>query len=358
MKDKSNRKANGQEADASIHGDGAPPHSERSEPAPGPLSGVLSPAQSGSIFEMQTGLFNLGRNRARESGTTESRREDVLALTEHARAMAKQTYRDKYNPKQNVHDAMHEVEYRRALARREESEKAEAHAAANLRDADVQLAKSPKAGEKPAPHLLLIAAFIVAITLTVAPTLHDALFYTLGDEMLAWFASILSAAFVGGMLTLAILSGRRSTWTWVGVGAGLLLGAGLSAVRLSSAQGAGEAWFAIGLTVVEMAAVLLLEWLASGLRNSEDEWRLKHVVETEAIDARDAAQADLERWQARIKQLNDAITAKIAFVEDRHHRNIHIGELEAVAIKAVLDGYNAGIAENIGRVRSVARREE
>ncbi len=358
MRDKKIHKTNGHEADASKPKNGAPPDRERIEPDTGALTGVVSPAQSGSIFEMQTGLFNLGRNRARESGTTESRREDVLALTEHARAMARQTYRDKYDPKQNAHDAMHEAEYRRDLVRRDEAEKAEAHAAANLRDADIKLARTPKAGDKPTAHLLLVAAFIVAITLTVAPTLHDALFSTLGDEMLAWFASMLSAAFVGGMLTLAILGGRRSTWTWVGVGAGLLLGAGLGAVRLSSAQGAGEVWFAIGLTVVEMAAVLLLEWLASGLRNSEDEWQIKHAAETGAMAARDAAQADLDRWKARIRELNDAIASKIAFVEDRHHRNIHIAELEAVAIKAVLDGYNAGIAENIGRVRGVARREE
>jgi hypothetical protein len=72
---------------------------------------------------MQTGLFHLGRNRALQSGTTEPRSEDILALKDHARAMAKQTYRDKYDPVQNVHDAMHETEYRRDLAQREEAEK-------------------------------------------------------------------------------------------------------------------------------------------------------------------------------------------------------------------------------------------
>ena len=114
--------------------------------------------------------------------------------------------------------------------------------------------------------------------------------------------------------------------------------------------------FALGLTVVEIAAVLLLEWLASGLRTSEAEWSLRHAAENEAIAGRDASQADLTRWQTRIKELGGAIASKIAFVEDRHNRNIHIAELEAVAIKAVLDGNNAGIAENVGRVRGVSRR--
>jgi hypothetical protein len=163
---------------------------------------------------------------------------------------------------------------------------------------------------------------------------------------------------VGAMLTLAILSGRRTTWTWIGVAAGVTLGLGLGAIRLASAEGAAEALFAFSLTIVEIAAVLLLEWLASGLRTNEAAWFVRHSAESEATASRDAAQADLTSGQVRIKELSEAIAAKIAFVEDRHNRNIHIAELEAVAIKAVLDGYNAGIAGNLGRIRGVARREE
>ncbi len=326
---------------------------------PDPLNGVLSNVQGGgSVFEMQTGLFNLGRNRALHSGNTEPRPEDSLALTDHARAMAKQTYRDKYDPVQNVHDAMHETEYRRDLAQREEAEKAEQHAAANLRDAEIKLARTPKAGPKPCAHPWLVAAFIVAIMVSVAPTLHDSIFLTIGDDLLNWFGSCLSAAFIGIMLTLAILSGRRTKWTWFGVAAGVILGLGLGAVRLSAANGVGEAMVAIGLTVMEIGAVLLLEWLASGLRTSEAEWLPIHRAETGAIAGRDAAQSDLTRWQARVKELDESIAAKIAFVEDRHTRNIHLPELEAVAIKAVLDGYNAGISQNIGRLRGVIRRTE
>ena len=51
-----------------------------------------------------------------------------------------------------------------------------------------------------------------------------------------------------------------------------------------------------------------------------------------------------------------AIGQKIACFEDRAHRNLHSPELEVVAIKAVLDGYNAGIAENIGRQRGAIPR--
>jgi hypothetical protein len=334
------------------------PKNGNAQSPPDHLNGVVSPIQGGLVLEMQTGLHKLGRNRALDSGTTEPRPEDILALTEHARAMARQTYRDKYDPSQNVHDAMHETEYRRDLAQREEAEKAEQHAAANLRDAEAKLARTPKAGPKPRAHALLVPSFIVAIMISVAPTLHDGIFLTVGDDLLNWFGSCVSAAFIGAMLTLAILSGRRTKWPWIGVAAGVALGLGLGAVRLSAASGASEAMVAAGLTIMEIGAVLLLEWLASGLRTSEAEWLPRHSVETEMIAARGASQSDLERWHVRVKELGDSITGKIAFVADRHNRNIHLPELEAVAIKAVLDGYNAGMAENIGRLRGVPTRAQ
>jgi hypothetical protein len=270
--------------------------------------------------------------------------------------MARETYRDRFDPSANAHDRMHQAEYERTIDQRKESEKGEKHALANLRDTETNLARTPKAGTKPAAPPVVVGAFIVTIMLTVAPTLHDAVFLTVGDDLLEWFFASGCAAFVGTMLTLAILNGRRTIWTWVGVGAGVIVAVGLCAVRLARAEGAGDVVMGIGLTIVEIAAVLLLEWLASGLREKEAEWDVKHDAESQAIAQVDAAKADLTRWQTRIKELGDAIASKIAFVEDRHNRNIHIAELEAVAIKAVLDGYNAGIAENIGRVRGVVRR--
>lgn len=331
-------------------------HEERGNFPARSLEDVLAGQSSSSVFQMQTGLFHHGRNRAINSGTTEPRPEDIRALEDHARAMARDVYRDRYDPSQNAHDAMHQAEHERSLTQREDAEKTEQHAIANLRDAESNLAQAPKAGPKPAAHPLVEAAFIIVISLTVAPTLHDSIFQTLSDDLLAWFGSWVSAACVGGMLTLAILRGRRTEWTWIGLVAGVMLGIGLSAVRIAFAEGAGEVMFAIGLTIVEIAAVLLLEWLASGLRIRDAEWSVRHTAESEAVGARDAAQADLTRWQTRLRGLTETIARQIAFVEDRHNRNIHIAELEAVAIKAVLDGYNAGIAENVGRIRGVPRR--
>ena len=322
-----------------------------------PLDNVLSRSVSGPILEMQTGLFALGLNRARQSGTTEPRPDDIRSLEPHARAMARETYRDKFDPKQNVHDRMMESEYQKLLSDRSAAEDTERHAAANVRDAEDNLARTPKAGSKPTVHPLLVVAAILVIAVTVAPTIHDFLFHTL-DDLLAWFLAFVNSGFVGALIAWAILSGRRTAWRWLGMASGIAMGLGLGILRLSSARETSEVLFAIGFTTVEIGVVVLLEWFALGLHHSEVQWNLRLTPELEAIAHRDNAHAELSRCQARIKELNQAVSEKILYVEDRHNRNFNVTELEAVAVKAVLDGYNAGIAENIGRVRGVARRIE
>lgn len=321
---------------------------------PSPLDNVLSPDQeTDPLLQMQTGLFELGHNRSRLSGAAKPDANDMRSLEEHARSIARDTYRDAFDPEKFAHDRMHQAEFERLRQQREEIEQGVAHVQANVHESELTLAATPKAGPKPEAGGWLAAAFIVAITVTVAPTLHDFLFFTVPDQMLAWFGSSLCAGFIASMLTLAILSGRRTKWTWAGVVAGIVVGLGLGALRLSSAQGPAELLFAVGLTIVEVSAVLLLEWLASGLRTREADWQVLKLAEDKATAARDAELVDFERRQKQLQKVNDSIGQKIAYVEDRAHRCVHLPELEAVAIKAVLDGYNAGINENLGRVRGV-----
>jgi hypothetical protein len=324
-------------------------------PEPHPLDNVLAPSMGESIVTINSGLFNMGRNRALQSGTTEPLQEDIAALESHARAVAQETYRDKYDPTKFTHDRMTEVEYEKLIADRRAVESAEGEAAANARDAEERLAQTPKAGDKPVVRMFLVILAALVIALTVAPTLHDFIFRTLDDDLLAHFFSFLSAGCVGALITWAILSGRRTTWRWAGLLAGIVLGIGLGIVRLSAVEGTTEVLFGIGLTVVELSVVLLLEWYALGLRAAEDEWKARQDIELVAIATADAARSEHSRRVERLQKINDAIVEKISHVEERHHRN-DVARLEAAAVKAVLDGYNAGIAENRGHVIGVTRR--
>src|ERR1022692_5050883 len=102
-----------------------------------PLDNVVTAdsTRRGTVLEMQTGLFELGHNRAKGSGTTEPIPEDLKALEDHAQAMARDTYRDAFDPAIHHQDAMHKAEFDRDVATRDQSQKGEAHATANLRDA-------------------------------------------------------------------------------------------------------------------------------------------------------------------------------------------------------------------------------
>jgi hypothetical protein len=321
-----------------------------------PLEKVVgdSPAK-GTVLQMETGLFEHGLTRARMSGATKPVADDQKALEEHACTMARKTYCDGFDPRKHPHDKVREDEYQHHLEERTEAQKGTSHARANLRDADNNLAKTPKAGEAPAPNPWLVAAAIITINISIAPTLHDRFFYTLGDDLLAWLVSLIGAGFVAALLTLAIITGRKTIVHWIGLAAGIGVGIALAVIRLSTAENTGECMFALGLTIFEVAAVLLLEFAASGLRDAEDKWTPARKSEDEAIKLRDAAQGDLNRWTSRLEEINKAIRDHIGYVEDRATRNLQVSELEAVAMKAVLDGYNAGITENLGRILGVRR---
>ncbi len=323
-----------------------------------PLNGVVAdyPA-NGAILQLQTGLFELGRNRARLGGATKPVPEGQQALEEHARATARETHRDKFDPDQHPHDKVRHEEYQHRLAQRSEAQQGLSHAMARLRDADMDLAKTPKAGDEPTANPWVLAASIIAITLSVAPTLHDRFFFTLGDDLLAWLVSLVGAGFVSALLALAIIAARRSVARWGGLAAGVGVGIALGVIRLSTAENGGEWMFAVGLTIFEIAAVLLLEWVASGFRETEDKWMQAKRVEDEAVQLRDAARTNAARWTSQLEDIHKAVRDHIAYVEDRSSRNLQVSELEAVAVKAVLDGYNAGISENLGRILGVWRAQ-
>src|SRR2546428_1480832 len=128
-----------------------------------PLENVFSPApHTDALLQMQTGLFELGRNRSKLSGTAKPIPADICSLEEHARSIARDTYRDQFDPEKNAHDRMHHAEYERLLELRDEVARGVAHATANVHESEMAFATTPKAGAKPEANGWLTAAFIVA----------------------------------------------------------------------------------------------------------------------------------------------------------------------------------------------------
>jgi len=76
------------------------------------IGGSASAAdQSGFDLHILTGLLHHGKNRALSSGATEVIASDIEALEEHARAIARETFRQKFDPNMHHHDRLEQAEY-------------------------------------------------------------------------------------------------------------------------------------------------------------------------------------------------------------------------------------------------------
>jgi hypothetical protein len=115
------------------------------------------------------------------------------------------------------------------------------------------------------------------------------------------------------------------------------------------AQTIEEYAFAIGLSLLEVFAVLMLDWVAKGLRAGHREWTEYQQIIAPATEEVRAARSDLQPWEQRLSSLSDAIQRHIAYVEERWIRHHKIADFELAAVKTIVDGYDQGIAENKGR---------
>lgn len=208
------------------------------------------------------------------------------------------------------------------------------------------------------PPLALPIAAVVAIMITTAPTLHDFVF-VMSDNFLSWMLSLLSGL-LGLLITLMILgdtdtSGQRSATNRIGLYAGILMGLALGALRIKGATGFGDYIFAAAMTVLEIGIVLALEGIVTSRRATRRDWLARKAIADQANAKLEMAKAHLQRCKERVKGLNDAVNAHINYVEEREFRYSRIDEIEATALKAVRDGYHAGVAQNRGRILGVGR---
>jgi hypothetical protein len=200
----------------------------------------------------------------------------------------------------------------------------------------------------------------MVIAITVAPTLHDFVFSTIEDDLTTWFLSLLSGGFLGALIAWGILgsfsvTGRRTAAGWAGLAAGLTITVGLGIFRVSGTQNADEFVLAVALTLVETGVVVLAEWVAGGLRESYREWLIRQAAINEATARVEAARAEHKRCLGSSENIRKGIAEHIDYVEERELRHLSIKELEAAAVKAILDGYHDGIAANRGHVIGTRR---
>lgn len=321
--------------------------------------------EQGPLIRFQSGLLAHGSERAVESGALEPRAEDLSALEEHAKAMACDAYRDKYDPAANPNDRLREDRFLHASKRRLVVAEAIEHAQVAFAQREDDLSQVPSATSKPEVAIILAFGAVLILALTVAPTLRDFLFDSLEDEVLAWTASFGAALGFGlflawvtlgsaGAADLSETTGEKSGRNKVLIG-GAVVTVGLGVWRLSAAEAWSDYATAAALTALELGVILLLDWFASEHRKHLAAWQRRHDTRAAGEAAVAAIASDLKRRENELAKLEAEIEAHIEYVEDRTLRNLSIDELIKAATTAVRDGYNGGIAANRGRTRGGRR---
>jgi hypothetical protein len=309
------------------------------------------PAAVGSdadpTLRLHTTLFDLGNQRALDRGSPEPDAREIEVLTEHARAMAREAAGAEYNPETNPDDRMREQAHAKDLHDRGDIELALKHAEARLRDREEEAGKHPL-GEEPCPPPVAVYLIAAIISVSCWPSLHDMLVAVMKGGMTTWIASGVVSFVIGYGVAWCMIETYRwpssATWAFAGLLGGIGVGIALALVRLSVAEGSGEIILCLGLTILELSAVVLGEVVGRAIRREYGLWKATLTLAEKAQSEVDAATRNRDQAKRALDEVNSKIEAHTAYVTRRARHWAQREALEAAAVKAVVDGYHAGLA--------------
>jgi hypothetical protein len=190
------------------------------------------------------------------------------------------------------------------------------------------------------------------------PTLYDQFFSEL--ETAGRLLSFALGAAAGAALAWALVHRdphrERTVWSHVGLLGSVVVSVAFGIARFCGAESSAEQWFALALMLLELGIVGILEGQAVYLARRLRDWWPRFEAEQIATRRRDAAQKEVDRIQGVIDALDVKINEHFKYVEWRRPRFRSLDEAIAAAVKAVRDGYHAGIAENRGYLVGATRR--
>ncbi len=312
------------------------------------------------LLTMQKGLFDHGRDRAVASGAIEPVEWDIVVLREHAEKMAEETYRRAFDPDDNIDDKLKQAEFDRNQKEREEAILGVKHGKAELSKREDEHARVKAKVSKDPEFPLFTAFFGAAVTaLTVAPTLHDTVFASFGNDW-AWVLGVITGAVWGAFVAYSILDGRRrsaekTVLNYLGLIAAVGMAFALGLIRLMNTQDSTDYIVAFAFTLLETFVAIGLEAVAQKYYGELDEYSQKAAEANGAGELAKNAETELLRRQADVGKLSAAIQRYIDYVSERELRSTQKSELIASAIKAVLDGYNDGIEYGRGKILGINR---
>ncbi|MEW5852425.1 MAG: hypothetical protein AB2A00_26800 [Myxococcota bacterium] len=306
-------------------------------------------------MRIMKGLYDHGYEQGIRRGSPVAVKQDEENLVHHARASARENVAIPYDPDRHPEDAMRERLYRERNAEKEELLDHGRFAQARARDMNGRAAQVRFGDERPEPNVLLTNPATGILTAGFTPALHD--FLPMEDEPTRWAISFIFAFMAGIFVTWSIMTcgpkGERTSASRGGLIAGFILAASTAVIRLGAARDAGDVIIGVGLTLLELGAIIALEFIARDHASAVQEWSRRKDISDEASATHGAAVDEVTRIKDRVKEIDEENAKHLAYVEDRNFRAAHAADLEESCARAVLDGYHAGVAEVAARLKGV-----
>lgn len=329
----------------------AQPSDDNPEPAKPSRRPTIGKAAD-TILILKKSLYEMGKERALAAMDTRQNEEVLRSIEAHAEAMAREQAATLFNPDESIHDRLRQQEYETAWTAIPKLEADLAVVADDVRKRRDALAET---GEPPAypqtPWLLFLFGALL-IGGTVAPTLHD-FFFDLSDPRLGWVLSVASGSVAGLLLSWSLVgtaAATSKTSRWVGLVSGVSFSLSLVLIRMIGGNSRSATILAVGLGLLEIAVVLLLDWIGSGLRNQHVECE-KHLIEhARRSRVLNAAEDEFEYRKGLLGEQKSVVAEHLSDVADRESRVRQLDDLIRGAVQAVHDGYHAGLAELEGRL--------
>jgi hypothetical protein len=296
--------------------------------------------------------FKIGFEAARASLSQQARPEDEVGVEKLCRAMGRQTFRQVYDPVNDVHDKKVEAENQRNEQQRDKLDDQIDYAAKAVREAKREKASLLPA-DKPAIPLTIMFLAALLIAASLSPTFSDFFFFTVSDDPLRWFYSIGAGALIGFTISWAALryvdvrgednASRLLNGFLIGA---FLLALALGGIRLANAATDTAVYFALALTGMELAIFVILEFLARGFRAAFRRYQDRKDAHSSADrKIEGASEHHTDVLQQRTEKQAE-IDAHCEYVEWRKISHDNIDRIEDAAVESGLAGYRAGIAEN------------
>ena len=254
-------------------------------------------------------LDQLGREtdqRVRGRGDKEFDKDDLAASREMAKAHTFAHAGPTFDPAKSVSDRKHLEHIERQEAELRQQKECRRNVAARQRLVREQIPEVPPPDKKSFRALQVAAPLLFAAIFAV--TLYGVFFADIGDAVLGVTGAVVFAAAAAFFITLNLLrggegreepgDGRRSVER-----AAVLIGVGLGVLRLTKVSGLEDIAAALGLTLTEVAGVLLLrrygEWYQEQLARSRRSRELRVALDEEMA----SIDQDIERSEVKLHEL-------------------------------------------------------